>query len=165
MTIGDKIRIMRREQKLTQKQLAGKAGVAEISIRNYENGKRQPKIEQMRKIAFALGLSINSFISTQGSSPLLAFLNFLETIGYKISLYEEETWRSLSLCELKTSKRFTITDGELRELLRSVSAFTVFQTGELVERVENARELEYRADAAKEDSEYWATKEESSDDA
>ena len=41
---------------LTQKQLAEKSGVAEITIRQYESDKREPKITQLQKIIVALDL-------------------------------------------------------------------------------------------------------------
>lgn len=44
--------------KVTQKELAQKTGLAEITIRNYEAGKYKPKIEQLQKIAEVLGVSL-----------------------------------------------------------------------------------------------------------
>lgn len=43
---------------LTQKQLADKANLAEITIRKYESGERYPKADQIKKIAAALGVSV-----------------------------------------------------------------------------------------------------------
>lgn len=62
-TCGDKIKIYRNQQKLTQKQLAEKAGVATISIQQYELNTRRPKIETLQKIATALNVSIDSIRS------------------------------------------------------------------------------------------------------
>lgn len=62
MTVGDKIRQVRKSNKLTQKQLAEISGVAEISIRNYENHKREPKLGQLQKIATALGISLDELL-------------------------------------------------------------------------------------------------------
>lgn len=54
MDVGEKIRTLRKSANLTQKELAKKSGMAEITIRKYENQDRQPKIEQIEKIATAL---------------------------------------------------------------------------------------------------------------
>jgi transcriptional regulator with XRE-family HTH domain len=54
MNVGEKIRALRKSSNLTQKELAKKSGIAEITIRKYENQDRQPKIEQIEKIATAL---------------------------------------------------------------------------------------------------------------
>ncbi len=54
--IGENIRKFRKKANLTQKELAEKCGLAEITIRQYETGKRTPKTEILAKIADALGL-------------------------------------------------------------------------------------------------------------
>lgn len=43
---------------MTQKELATKAHLAEITIRKYESGERYPKTEQLKKIADALNVSV-----------------------------------------------------------------------------------------------------------
>ena len=54
MTIGERIRNIRKSQKLTQKQLGELAGIAEPTIRRYELGKLNPKFVTLAKIAEAL---------------------------------------------------------------------------------------------------------------
>ena len=56
MTIGERIRSARKEEHLTQVQLAEKAGIAVNSLRLYESGKRSPNIETLEKIISALGI-------------------------------------------------------------------------------------------------------------
>lgn len=58
MTIGENIRAIRKEKGLTQKELGRLCGIAEITIRQYESEKYQPKIETIEKIAQALGVPI-----------------------------------------------------------------------------------------------------------
>lgn len=58
MTIGECIRIARKNAGLTQAQLAQKSGVAAISIHQYESGKRQPQLEQLIRISSALNLDL-----------------------------------------------------------------------------------------------------------
>ncbi len=57
MTIGKKIKKYREERKLTQKQLALRAGMSEPAIRNYELGNRTPSEKQIEKIALSLDVS------------------------------------------------------------------------------------------------------------
>lgn len=52
--IGELISSSRKEKGLTQRQLAEKAGIATITIQQYESGKRVPKFEFFIKIARAL---------------------------------------------------------------------------------------------------------------
>lgn len=62
MTIGDNIRKLRKEKKLTQKQLGELCGMYESQIRKYELGKANPKLDTIRKIASALGAYMNELI-------------------------------------------------------------------------------------------------------
>ena len=54
VTIGQNIKRLRKSAGLTQEQLAAKSGVATVTIRQYEGEKRQPRVEQLRRIADAL---------------------------------------------------------------------------------------------------------------
>ena len=47
---------------LTQKELGEACGIHEVAIRKYELGKNVPKPEQLRKIADALGVNVNSLM-------------------------------------------------------------------------------------------------------
>lgn len=62
MSVGEKIKTIRKEKGLTQAQLAALVGVAQITIRQYENGARKPSISQLQNIAEKLGVSISSFM-------------------------------------------------------------------------------------------------------
>ena len=54
MTVGEKIRKIRKEKGLTQKKLIQLSNINEVQIRQYELGKANPKIETIEKIANAL---------------------------------------------------------------------------------------------------------------
>lgn len=62
MDLGERIQKARKSKGLTQKQLAEKLEIAEITVRKYESNKREPKIEIMKKIAEALGVSVAELI-------------------------------------------------------------------------------------------------------
>ena len=51
MTIGEKIRKLRNHTGLTQRSLGELSSTSETTIKQYELGKRQPRIEQLKKIA------------------------------------------------------------------------------------------------------------------
>lgn len=59
---GDRIREMLKNKGMTQRELAEKAGITEASISRYINDKRIPKITFVRKIADALGTTIDYLI-------------------------------------------------------------------------------------------------------
>lgn len=54
MPAGSKIKEIRKQKGLTQKQLGDLCGMADSAIRRYENGNANPKIETLQKIADAL---------------------------------------------------------------------------------------------------------------
>ena len=59
MTVGQRIKEARKISKLTQRELAEKAGTATGTIQQYELGKRQPRIEQFQAIADVLNVDVN----------------------------------------------------------------------------------------------------------
>lgn len=79
MTTGKMIATLRVEKGITQKELALRSGVSEISIRKYEASERNPKYEQLQKIATAL--EIPPSILTGVPMETVA----LETVGDFIS--------------------------------------------------------------------------------
>lgn len=58
MNMGKQIQKYRKEKRLTQRELAEKCGVATGTIQQYELGKRQPRLEQLRVISNALGIAL-----------------------------------------------------------------------------------------------------------
>ena len=65
------IRKTRKKQGLSQEQLAKMSGLYRYAIMNFESGKRDPRIKDLRKIAKALNVSIEELISeneTDGSN-------------------------------------------------------------------------------------------------
>lgn len=62
MDTGKKIKLIRSFRGLTQKELGDLAGIHEVAIRKYELGKNTPKPEQLRKIAAALNVNVNSLV-------------------------------------------------------------------------------------------------------
>lgn len=58
MTIGENIRKFRTSLKLTQKELGDLIGTTQQMIAQYENGRRNPKVETLNKIAQALHTTV-----------------------------------------------------------------------------------------------------------
>lgn len=59
-TIGERIKVFRLAQGMTQKELGAQMGVDQSTVRKYEAGKLNPKIETVKKIADALGVDMNA---------------------------------------------------------------------------------------------------------
>lgn len=62
MELNEKIRKIRLAHHITQEELAAITNLGHTTIRKYETGERKPKMEQLLKIANALGVSINYFL-------------------------------------------------------------------------------------------------------
>lgn len=62
MPTGSRIKEIRKQKGLTQKQLGEKCGMYESQIRKYENGKANPKIETLQKIATALKCNLSDLM-------------------------------------------------------------------------------------------------------
>lgn len=63
MTTGERIKSIRKEMGLTQKALGEKCSMPDSQIRQYELGMVNPKIEQLRRIASALGVGLEIFFT------------------------------------------------------------------------------------------------------
>lgn len=59
MTLGKRIQAARKNKGLTQKQLAKILGAATGTVQQYELDKRQPRADQLRAIASALGVTVD----------------------------------------------------------------------------------------------------------
>ena len=68
MISGQKLKKLRLLRKLTQKELAIKAGLTDTAIRNCELGNRSPTKEQMQKIAQALDCDISALTDHEPNS-------------------------------------------------------------------------------------------------
>lgn len=60
MAFGENLRKLRKENGLTQQELAEKAGVSQQLIGHYENGFRAPKLEKAILLAKALGVPVET---------------------------------------------------------------------------------------------------------
>ena len=74
MFVPDKLKIIRKERKLTQAELAKKANMGVNSITRYEKGQRTPPIEETLKIAKALD------IKPEGDDKLVSKIMSIEVV-------------------------------------------------------------------------------------
>ena len=98
-----KLKELRKEKGLTQKELGAAIGISEVMIGQYERGVRTPKIEMRDKIANALGVTLNYFLSDSDyTNEVLAqiidagidklelenqiFISYLKSIGINVDI-------------------------------------------------------------------------------
>lgn len=70
MTTGEKIKLLRQERRLSQKQLGEQIGMSQQQIGQYETGIRTPKMETLSKLASALECSIFDLVGNMEDYPL-----------------------------------------------------------------------------------------------
>ena len=63
MKLGEKLRKLRKDRKLTQKELAEKLSVNMSHLNRIENSKCQPSIEMLKKFAEFFGVSTDYLLS------------------------------------------------------------------------------------------------------
>ena len=155
MEIGEKIKKLRKERKLTQKQLGELSGTSEITIRQYETNRREPRMGPLIKIATALNVNVSELLeleslpmkiekSEEGEKIYIesaeaqrhkAFLDYLEKDGIYISLYEEgkleerDNWLFL-MEDKRAGDSCLITSSELDELEERILSYSRFQISE-----------------------------------
>lgn len=61
ISIGKKLKILRKERCLTQQELADKLGIKRATISNYEIGRRSPHLSELKRIAEFYGVGLDYF--------------------------------------------------------------------------------------------------------
>lgn len=85
MYIGKKIKDIRKERKMTQLQLAEKSGLIVTTIRKYEAGTQNPKLNNLQKITVALDVPLSDFVSPEEPDREFEFIrDTLNDAGYSI---------------------------------------------------------------------------------
>ena len=85
-TFADRLKHFRNEKHFTQRELSIRTGIAEPTIRKYEAGKLNPKLETVQKFAFALELPVSDlygweyFDEIYHSDQIAISVKFLEMV-------------------------------------------------------------------------------------
>lgn len=130
MTIGERIKVYRKLAGLTQKELGELAGVATGTIQQYELGKRQPRIEQLEKIATALNVPVADLLGTVQHNQYFwsSYLeDKLKQIGYYLAYNEDNAAIFIESPE----GTLEVSDEDLKELDNSTISYLQFKLDEL----------------------------------
>lgn len=65
MIVGERIRALRKKRGLTQKKLGEDLNLDKTTISHYENGRRQPDLDFLKKLATYFKVDINIFFGTE----------------------------------------------------------------------------------------------------
>lgn len=86
MNIGEKLRKLRKDNGLTLKELSKQAGLSISFISDIENGRRNPRLENLDKLAKALKVDVSILLGEDESAPNPG----KKVTGTKIDELEEE---------------------------------------------------------------------------
>ena len=56
--IGENIKSIRKEKKITQKELAERTGINQADISKLENGTRNPSLKMLKRLAAGMGMAL-----------------------------------------------------------------------------------------------------------
>lgn len=96
--LSDNLKKIRKLNHLTQKELAEKMELAEITIRKYENGERKPSIEMVEKLAAALKVTPLDLLghSNSLSSTDNMYINVVINNLISLSQYPDDSIQELA---------------------------------------------------------------------
>lgn len=127
--VGEAIKELRKKLGLTQKELAEKIGRTESSVAKYERGLVEIPNSVLQDIAKQLQIDLSVLLRSLDNrrpAPFLSALDLLDSIGYHVSVYEEDEHRSVSLRNNETYDMSLITDEQLHELSDSIVKYARF---------------------------------------
>ena len=131
MNIGIKLRTIRKNNKLTLKQLGELVGLSEQAIGQYERGDRNPSIDILNKIAAALGVTVNDLLEESESKNYveLDYLSeYIKTLGYKIGGDLVEGYLVIN----SPVGTYEITQKDIDDLNISIKSFVLFKLQEII---------------------------------
>jgi transcriptional regulator with XRE-family HTH domain len=98
LTVGRRVRHYRKERSLTLEELGRTAGLAGSQLSLIENGRREPRLSQLRGLAQALGVELAQLLSDEAPDPRAALEIELERAQQGV------LYRSLSLPAVKAGR-------------------------------------------------------------
>ncbi len=113
MDIRTQLRKARTNAGLTQKELAEKAGIAAVTIQQYERGVREPRIGQLGKIAKALNITVSEMIGPNWNGIDMSDAFEQDNKSYKESLDQQLSGIDFAL----SGEIHDLTDNEKQDIL------------------------------------------------
>src|SRR5260221_7906836 len=102
--LGDRVRAWRTENRMTRKTLSEASGVSERYLAQLEGGQGNISVLLLRKVARAMGVSIDSLLREEESSPRAARIALLGLRGAGKSTLGEKLARLLGVAFVELDK-------------------------------------------------------------
>lgn len=134
MSIGKSIKQAREASGITQSELAQKINKGFSTVQKYELDIVSPPIGTLKKIADVLEVSVFDLLGAPQPNPFTAGMDWLEALGWKVVVYEEDEYRTVLLRNAETYEQYAITDNLLHQLIENIESYSKFQIQELIEK-------------------------------
>lgn len=105
MKIGDKIRDLRKEQGLSQVELASRAGIASAFLGQLERNLKSPTVKTLLKIAGALNISVGELFSGPVNDENIEKEAAIRHIRFQLNDFSNEELNEISMI-LESMVRF-----------------------------------------------------------
>lgn len=106
MTIGERIREIRKSRGLTQRELGERLGLSYQSIAQWENNLRKPKSETILKIATALGVRYEDIVGIETFDTGEELLARLKEIRENPDWETNPNWKALTFVNTTDPRAF-----------------------------------------------------------
>lgn len=103
--LGARVKQLRRARRLTQEQLAERAGLSYKFIGEIERGRGNPTLTTMSKLAEALGVSLIDFLGIEAEKPRLSSRQAMQVREALASLETLVEWAAPAETKTKSRKR------------------------------------------------------------
>ncbi len=90
MELCERIKMLMNEQKLTQKELAKRAGITEASMSKYLSGERTPRIDIIVNLANALGVTTDELIGQEIENESMSFVRMKTVLARGLEYLSRE---------------------------------------------------------------------------
>lgn len=114
--LGDKIKMARKAQKITQQALADRLGVHRSTIANYEIERRRPSLDELKQIAKILHVDVNYLLEGQEVSAEHELKTRANDVFFDLDISEEDKdaiFRDIMEIYMKGKK---VNDGKQKDL-------------------------------------------------
>ncbi|MCO6480892.1 MAG: helix-turn-helix transcriptional regulator [Phaeodactylibacter sp.] len=123
------LRLLRKQLKLSQEELANRVGLNRGNIASYENGTAEPKICNLLKIANLFGISIIDITQKDLSDE-------------KALSEANSTYQNLSSNELELMQQFLRRADELEKVFQSIHTCFLFKAKSMDEDIKESKEMQ-----------------------
>ena len=129
--IGDRIKQLRQEKKISQKDMSEMLGLKTSTYSNYENNYREPGAEIIIKIAEALDVTIPYLLygtEDEGAyTNFQAFIDYCSTLGYSIeTCVSNPDLNNVHYVRLDNGDVYTFTPEAVTRMMNSVEDYVKF---------------------------------------